>query len=56
MSITTIPNIFSDDPNPKPPVIKVLHFKLRHGEKIEIPVALVEFVDGDSKNTRKATK
>ena len=26
------------------------------GEKIEIPVALVEFVDGDSKNTRKATK
>ena len=26
------------------------------GEKIEIPVALVEFVDGDSKNTRKAAK
>lgn len=26
------------------------------GEKIEIPVALVEFVDGDSKNNRKATK
>ena len=38
VSITTIPNIFSDDPNPKPPVIKVLHFKLRHGEKIEIPL------------------
>ena len=26
------------------------------GEKIDMPVALVEFVDGDSKNTRKATK
>lgn len=26
------------------------------GEKLEIPVALVEFVDGDGKNTRKATK
>ena len=26
------------------------------GEKIEIPVALVEFVDGDNKNNRKATK
>ena len=26
------------------------------GEKIEIPVALVEFVDGDGKNNRKATK
>ena len=26
------------------------------GEKLEIPVALVEFVDGDNKNNRKATK
>lgn len=26
------------------------------GEKIDMPVALVEFVDGDSKNNRKATK
>ena len=38
ISLTKIPNIFSKDKNPEPAEITVLHFRLAHGEQIEIPL------------------